>query len=282
MSFATNTTEVMQVQGSVMVVDTPLEETFEILKTNLHEWKLPEILPYPMTSNHTIGTIGVPNEWNKMITDTIFRTVNSEASEISAFKRFAIFMQPALKKSTMFYLIIFCRFLKTTDCWDTKNTIHTSTQKLKDPSSKKWTINPAYCAFLKKVSDCFKDNLNNIMLMDMSLRHKKSKIDPSTTISCATGSFAFVNYLPDSEDAKEAPSGVHTWINIESSDDLFQTHLIQPVPKTNENTCAQCKKGPQHGIKRLARCSGCKKVYYCCKEHQRNHWIVHKEKCSNE
>jgi hypothetical protein len=45
-----------------------------------------------------------------------------------------------------------------------------------------------------------------------------------------------------------------------------------------ENVCAVCWKS---GVFKLQQCSGCKVARYCCKEHQTEHWKVHKKHCKN-
>ena len=41
------------------------------------------------------------------------------------------------------------------------------------------------------------------------------------------------------------------------------------------NECAFCRK-----VSSL-RCARCKKVFYCCKEHQKSHWKAHKSVCKH-
>jgi hypothetical protein len=43
--------------------------------------------------------------------------------------------------------------------------------------------------------------------------------------------------------------------------------------------CSLCGEGRLDG-KALARCGRCSKACYCCQEHQRAHWVVHKKSCA--
>eukprot|EP00928_Gymnodinium_smaydae_P011556 TRINITY_DN14249_c0_g3_i1.p1 TRINITY_DN14249_c0_g3~~TRINITY_DN14249_c0_g3_i1.p1 ORF type:complete len:638 (+),score=71.16 TRINITY_DN14249_c0_g3_i1:57-1970(+) len=45
-------------------------------------------------------------------------------------------------------------------------------------------------------------------------------------------------------------------------------------PQLKEQTCAVCSE-----TRNLQKCSGCKQVYYCCREHQQSHWPEHKSSC---
>ena len=42
--------------------------------------------------------------------------------------------------------------------------------------------------------------------------------------------------------------------------------------------CAYCGKDEETMGKRLLKCA-CKTAYYCCKDHQKQHWKDHKAKC---
>jgi tetratricopeptide (TPR) repeat protein len=46
------------------------------------------------------------------------------------------------------------------------------------------------------------------------------------------------------------------------------------IPIPEKEACANCL-----SILELSRCSGCKQVYYCSKECQREHWKIHKQQC---
>ena len=63
-----------------------------------------------------------------------------------------------------------------------------------------------------------------------------------------------------------------------------------PVPAANmctrvvdgrfaERQCAWCSVWQVDTEKKLERCSGCKQVYYCCRECQRQDWAAHKLNC---
>ena len=55
--------------------------------------------------------------------------------------------------------------------------------------------------------------------------------------------------------------------------------LDEPLPGRNDNVrvCSD-KQGMYHS---LSRCGRCGSVYYCCKEHQQQHWKVHKQTCGS-
>lgn len=40
-----------------------------------------------------------------------------------------------------------------------------------------------------------------------------------------------------------------------------------------ENLCAECKQPAE------LKCSACKLIWYCSKDHQKTHWKVHKSSC---
>jgi hypothetical protein len=52
----------------------------------------------------------------------------------------------------------------------------------------------------------------------------------------------------------------------------------QPAPGAGKSLkpCAWC--GTQ--LPKLQKCSRCRKVGYCCKEHQVEHWPTHKQQCA--
>ena len=53
-------------------------------------------------------------------------------------------------------------------------------------------------------------------------------------------------------------------------------NLISRICQTSAiNECAFCRK-----VSSL-RCARCKKVFYCCKEHQKSHWKAHKSVCKH-
>jgi hypothetical protein len=53
--------------------------------------------------------------------------------------------------------------------------------------------------------------------------------------------------------------------------------------KEEEQYCAFCNKGKEGtGGKALLRCSQCKSVFYCSKQHQQSHWPVHKIGCKKQ
>ncbi len=54
--------------------------------------------------------------------------------------------------------------------------------------------------------------------------------------------------------------------------------VASPTPP---RSCAVCKKD-ESPSQSLHRCSKCKAVYYCCREHQLQHWPVHKSTCGRE
>jgi len=45
--------------------------------------------------------------------------------------------------------------------------------------------------------------------------------------------------------------------------------------------CAFCDK-KEEVTRSYSRCSRCKDCYYCCREHQMEHWSDHKSKCVAE
>ncbi len=65
-------------------------------------------------------------------------------------------------------------------------------------------------------------------------------------------------------------------INITS-----QSNLKTKYPKTYKvkKKCANCNIMRN---KELKKCGGCRKIYYCGNECQRNNWKYHKNKCSRE
>ncbi|PPQ63557.1 hypothetical protein CVT24_004786 [Panaeolus cyanescens] len=66
-------------------------------------------------------------------------------------------------------------------------------------------------------------------------------------------------------------------------DDEFLIDVAQRAKKRWENRkqvpfCAYCGAPPRDG-EQMAKCSGCKEVFYCSLEHQRNSWPFHKLFC---
>lgn len=60
----------------------------------------------------------------------------------------------------------------------------------------------------------------------------------------------------------------------ETFEDIFEKNPNELMKKLFPPKCAVC------GSKRdLKSCSACKVVHYCSREHQRDHWMVHKANC---
>ena len=58
---------------------------------------------------------------------------------------------------------------------------------------------------------------------------------------------------------------------------LMTVHIVDD--QLAERQCAACGVWQTHSTKKLERCSKCRRVYYCCKECQRNDWKKHKGTC---
>lgn len=57
---------------------------------------------------------------------------------------------------------------------------------------------------------------------------------------------------------------------------IYSDEIIEVFMLKGEKYCNVCK---EMDAAKLSRCSGCKIVYYCCKEHQANDWKNHKKVC---
>lgn len=57
---------------------------------------------------------------------------------------------------------------------------------------------------------------------------------------------------------------------------IYSDEVIEVFMLKGEKYCNVCK---QMDSDKLSRCSGCKIVYYCCKEHQTSDWKNHKKVC---
>ena len=60
----------------------------------------------------------------------------------------------------------------------------------------------------------------------------------------------------------------------------FEARQREDIAKHGLRDCAlpSCSK-TEKTVKEFAHCSGCRSVVYCCAEHQRLHWTMHKKAC---
>lgn len=251
-------------------------DLFELIKTSLQDWKHAyAVIPFPKNPrniNIRIDAAGVPYDWNF----NFLKGMWSETPQLNNdMLRFGLALSPNLKEITLFYLVTFCRLIKTTDCYNTMKGVSKFTQKAKlCRGADEWIISTAYKLLLGQVAAWTGDPERQIEAVDLCFRYKKSQTDPLTTVTCSTGSFVAVRYISHKDDTT-----TWTWVNIEYSGETFVRSLAQNIPTKSENTCAYCSRGPSDGINHLSRCGGCKLVYYCCKSHQQSHWQSHKTTC---
>ena len=74
----------------------------------------------------------------------------------------------------------------------------------------------------------------------------------------------------------EIPPAAKEW----SSDPEVQSKLEQTMTN-NRKKCCQCHK--RHDpLDRSLKCSGCKRVHYCSRECQKEHWPIHRIQCKEK
>jgi hypothetical protein len=68
------------------------------------------------------------------------------------------------------------------------------------------------------------------------------------------------------------------------TESLLLVTLMQILPKRVKGTevCAFCEESPDHADMKRSRCGACKKVMYCSKGCQVQHWKIHKITCKDE
>lgn len=240
-------------------------ETTKIDMNPLIEKGIPAV-PDTRDKSPYLGTIGVPMSWNNAVMDSMFgNTVSSE----SMLHRFAIACDVSWQATHV--IIYLVRTRKTSACYDTQGSLHEFDDALKPGENCKWLINRSYDELLRLIARCTKEKPVDIMNLDQSLRHKRSKRDPTLTITTPKGqSFCFLTTLDESR------KRVSTWVDVGLSNDLPQRTGFSPVPKYAGPRCHIKECG---AIDALLRCSRCKEVFYCTRDHQKMDWSSHKTHC---
>lgn len=72
-----------------------------------------------------------------------------------------------------------------------------------------------------------------------------------------------------------------------SQEELAYSNRTNPYLTPSEKNrnlrpcCAICESefSAKDGLSPLLKCAKCKREYYCCKEHQKQHWKIHKMMC---
>lgn len=223
-------------------------------------------LPDAKDKSEYLGTIGVPNVWNNAIMDAVFS--NAPTSNV-ALRRFCVACDISWRAA---HIIIFLvRTRKTSECYNTQGSLHEFDETLLPEEDCKWLINRSYEELLGLVARCTKDSLQNIKNVDQSLRYKRAKRDPLHTITTPNGqSFCFLAYLDESH------KRCSTWVDVGLSNDLPKRDFLTPTPRY---AGPQCHAKGCTIIDKLLRCSRCKSVFYCTREHQKSDWATHKTHC---
>jgi hypothetical protein len=227
-------------------------------------------LPEGEIGSPYLATAGVPNEWNDAVMNALFddRCMNSDAA-----KRFMI--SGDLLWKSMHALVYLVRTRKTTECYNTQDALSDIDESLIPGENCKWLVKFQYETILECIARSTGDKLVNILNTDISLRFKRSKRDPNTTITTSPGarSFCFVGFRG------ETGQTVWKWVDIGYSDDLPQLTMLMPTPHYKG---PRCHTNECQVFSALLRCTRCKAVYYCSRAHQKDDWPQHKLVCMTQ
>lgn len=227
-------------------------------------------LPNGETESAYLSTIGVPNEWNDAVMNALFddRSMNGIAA-----RRFMI--SGNLEWRSMHALVYLVRTRKTTECYNTQGALSDIDESLLPDENCKWLVKFQYEKILKSIAQSTGDKLDYLLNTDISLRFKRSKRDPTTTITTSPGarSFCFVGFR------NETSQTVWKWVDIGYSDDLPQRTMLMSQPQYKGPRChaKECQV-----FSALLRCTRCKAVYYCSRAHQKDDWPQHKLVCMTQ
>ena len=237
--------------------------------TPLKKKKGLETLTLPSTSSSSIylATANVPPQWEKEMMDALFFAGGGTDSPIM--KRFCVCA--GVDWRSLHILLHLVRSRKTSECYLTQGALNLIDESLKPGENCKWLIRGHYRSLLHTVAQCTKDDVQDLINFDLSLRYKRSKRDPSVTTTTEDGlSFAFVSYINDHGQSEWC------WVDITLSNDKPQKTPLQSRPTY---TGPSCHAKDCHVAINLSQCGRCKSVFYCSKEHQSSDWPTHKLVC---
>lgn len=220
-----------------------------------------------------LSTIGVPIDWHSAVMDTL---INQRHTEEETRIRQRFMLAADLNWRTMHILIGLIRTRKTTECYETGGSVSSFDEGLvrsqTEMANIKWRAKPTYAAILDKIATFFKEDPLKVHKMDQSLRYKRSKRDPSLTVTTEPDaqSFVFVGF----RDIHGVM--VSQWVDIGLSDDLPQQNILAPKPIYKGERCHAegCT-----AFYNLRQCTRCMSARYCNREHQKTDWPRHKIQC---
>ena len=256
----------------VSVIDslTPIsEKTLNLVvdETRLNVLGLPA-LPVKMSDSVYLSTVGVPSDWRDQVYEDLFGLNRNHRA--ASLKRFVVNLR--LDWRAVHLIIHLVRTRKTSECYNTQGSLRKNDETLKPGENCKWLIHYKYKEILKAIAVCTKESYDSVLAFDQSLRHKRSKRDPSSTVTNLEDgrSFCYISFVNDDGRLESL------WVDITSSKDLPQKHFTEKMPVYDGPRChfVDCPI-----IYDLKKCARCKEVFYCSTIHQRNDWPEHKLVC---
>lgn len=259
----------------VCLVDSTVPQSIENINRVVDDAPLREhgFSPLPSSTDTSpyLLTIGVPEAWKKKVFDAACEGPSLDSNNKVA-KRFFIGNQ--FDWRTLHYVLFLVRTRKTTVCYNTQGALSKTDESLRPGEDCKWIIERDYIALLHLISFCTKDHIDVVKNLDMSLRYKRAKRDPTTTVTTHEGrSFCFVGFINDNGMTE------WRWVDISLSNDKPQQNFLQPTPTYAGPTCHVKGCCIFTG---LMKCARCKAVYYCSNEHQKKDWSSHKALCNTQ
>ncbi len=225
-------------------------------------------LPSKMKESAYLATVGVPNEWRESVFDLVVAGP-MDPNNITV-RRFVL--SSKLDWRALHYVLLLVRTRKTTDCYNTQGAVSKVDGRLRPEEECKWIIEREYEALLKVIAKATKEPFQEILNLDQSLRHKRSKRNPLLSVTTPEArSFCFIGFINDNA-LKE-----WLWVDISYSNDDPQKHFFDPVPSY---AGPQCHSEGCTVYSGLMKCSRCKEVYYCSVLHQKKDWPLHKPHCN--